>query len=89
LQEMSRQGKFREDLYFRLCAVEMKVPALAERPEDLPLLERHFLKSFAAQYSKPVAGLTRRVQTLLARYPWPGNIRELQNIIEHACMMTE
>jgi DNA-binding NtrC family response regulator len=89
LQEMSRQGKFREDLYFRLCAVELKVPSLAERPEDLPLLERHLLKSFAAQYSKPVAGLTRRVQTLLARYPWPGNIRELQNVIEHACMMTE
>src|ERR1700730_13014664 len=89
LQELSRQGKFREDLYFRLCAIELKVPALAERPEDLPLLERHFLKSFAAQYSKPVAGLSRRVQTLLARYPWPGNIRELQNVIEHACMMTE
>jgi len=89
LQEMSRQGKFREDLYFRLCAVELKVPSLAERPEDLPLLERQFLKTFAAQYKKPVSGLTRRAQTLLARYSWPGNIRELQNVIEHACMMTE
>jgi DNA-binding NtrC family response regulator len=89
LQEMARQGKFREDLYFRLSAVELKVPSLAERPEDLPLLERHFLKAFAAQYNKPVAGLTRRAQTVLARYPWPGNIRELQNVIEHACMMTE
>lgn len=89
LQEMARQGKFREDLYFRLSAIELKVPSLAERPEDLPLLERHFLKAFAAQYSKPVSGLTRRAQTLLSRYPWPGNIRELQNVIEHACMMTE
>ncbi len=89
LHEMSRQGKFREDLYFRLSAVELKVPALAERPEDLPLLERHFLKAFAAQYNKSVSGLTRRAQTVLARYPWPGNIRELQNVIEHACMMTE
>ena len=89
LQEMARLGKFREDLYFRLSAVELKVPSLAERPEDLPLLERHFLKAFAAQYNKPVAGLTRRAQTVLARYPWPGNIRELQNVIEHACMMTE
>jgi DNA-binding NtrC family response regulator len=89
LHEMSRQGKFREDLYFRLSAVELKVPSLAQRPEDLPLLERHFLKAFAAQYNKSVSGLTRRAQTVLARYPWPGNIRELQNVIEHACMMTE
>jgi DNA-binding NtrC family response regulator len=89
LHEMSRQGKFREDLYFRLSAVELKVPSLAQRPEDLPLLERHFLKAFAAQYNKPVSGLTRRAQTVLARYPWPGNIRELQNVIEHACMMAE
>jgi DNA-binding NtrC family response regulator len=89
LHEMSRQGKFREDLYFRLSAVELKIPSLAERPEDLPLLERHLLKAFAAQYNKPVSGLTRRAQTVLARYPWPGNIRELQNVIEHACMMTE
>jgi DNA-binding NtrC family response regulator len=89
LHEMSRQGKFREDLYFRLSAVELKVPSLAQRPEDLPLLERHFLKAFAAQYNKTVSGLTRRAQTVLARYPWPGNIRELQNVIEHACMMTE
>ncbi len=89
LHEMSRQGKFREDLYFRLSAVELKVPSLAQRPEDLPLLERHFLKAFASQYNKSVSGLTRRAQTMLARYPWPGNIRELQNVIEHACMMTE
>lgn len=89
LQEMARQGKFREDLYFRLSAVELKVPSLAERPEDLPLLERHLLKGFAAQYNKPIAGFTRRAQTVLARYPWPGNIRELQNVIEHACMMAE
>jgi DNA-binding NtrC family response regulator len=89
LQEMARQGKFREDLYFRLSAIELKVPSLAERPEDLPLLERQFLKAFAAQYNKSVAGLTRRAQTVLARYPWPGNIRELQNVIEHACMMAE
>ena len=89
LQEMARQGKFREDLYFRLSAVELKVPSLAERPEDLPLLQRHLLKTFAVQYNKPVTGFTRRAQTVLARYSWPGNIRELQNVIEHACMMAE
>ena len=89
LPEMVREGKFREDLYFRLCMVELKVPSLAERPEDIQLLERHFLKMFAAQYSKPLAGLTRRAQTILNRYSWPGNVRELENVIGHACMMTE
>ena len=53
------------------------------------MLQRHFLKIFAAQYKKPLAGLTRRAQTLLARYAWPGNVRELENVIGHACMMTE
>ncbi|HXP82807.1 MAG TPA: sigma-54 dependent transcriptional regulator [Verrucomicrobiae bacterium] len=89
LPEMVSQGKFREDLYFRLCMIELKVPSLAERREDLPILQRHFLKSFAAQYKKPLAGLTRRAQTLLARYSWPGNVRELENVLGHACMMTE
>src|SRR3984957_7034232 len=89
LPQMVSQGKFREDLYFRLCMIELKVPSLAERREDLPMLQRHFLKIFAAQYKKPLAGLTRRAQTLLARYAWPGNVRELENVIGHACMMTE
>ena len=89
LPEMVSQGKFREDLYFRLCMVELKVPSLAERREDFPLLQRHFLKMFAAQYKKPLAGLTRRAQTLMVKYPWPGNVRELENVIGHACMMAE
>ena len=89
LPKMVQEGKFREDLYFRLCMIELKVPSLAERREDLPMLQRHFLKMFAAQYKKPLAGLTRRAQTLLARYSWPGNVRELENVIGLACMMTE
>jgi DNA-binding NtrC family response regulator len=89
LPEMVSQGKFREDLYFRLCMIELKVPSLAERREDLPILQRHFLKHFAAQYKKPMAGLTRRAQTVLTRYSWPGNVRELENVVGHACMMTE
>jgi DNA-binding NtrC family response regulator len=89
LPEMVREGKFREDLYFRLCMVELKVPSLAERREDIQLLQRHFLKLFAAQYNKPLAGLTRRAQTILNQYSWPGNVRELENVIGHACMMTE
>ena len=62
LRELIRQGSFREDLYFRLSMVELAVPSLAERPEDLPLLERHFVQSFAAQYGKSFTGLTRRAQ---------------------------
>ena len=89
LSEMVAQRKFREDLYFRLCMVELKIPSLAERLEDLPLLERHFLKHFAAQYNKPFTGLTRRAQAALARYSWPGNVRELENVFGHICMMTE
>jgi DNA-binding NtrC family response regulator len=89
LPAMVSRGKFREDLYFRLCMVELRIPSLAERLEDLPLLERHFLRHFAAEYKKPFSGLTRRTQAALARYSWPGNIRELENVIGHACMMSE
>ncbi len=84
-----KQGKFREDLYFRLSMVELRVPSLTERLEDLPLLERHFLQHFAAEYKKPISGLTRRAQAALGQYSWPGNVREVQNVIGHACMMTE
>jgi transcriptional regulator with PAS, ATPase and Fis domain len=89
LPSLIRQGGFREDLYFRLSMVELRVPSLAERPEDLPLLERRFIQSFATQYGKNFSGLTRRAQTLLSRHGWPGNVRELENVIGHACMMTE
>jgi DNA-binding NtrC family response regulator len=89
LPEMAAQRMFREDLYFRLSMVELKVPSLAERLEDLPLLERHFLKRFGAQYNKPFTELTRRAQAALARYSWPGNVRELENVFGHVCMMAE
>jgi DNA-binding NtrC family response regulator len=89
LSEMVAERRFREDLYFRVGMVELKIPSLAERIEDLPLLVRHFLKRFTAQYQKPFNGLTRRAQSALARYPWPGNVRELENVLGHVCMMTE
>jgi DNA-binding NtrC family response regulator len=89
LRAMVSEKTFREDLFYRLSMVEINLPTLAERKEDLPLLTRHFLKQFSEQYCKPLRGLTRRAQTLLARYSWPGNIRELENIIGHACMMAE
>jgi DNA-binding NtrC family response regulator len=89
LKTMVRDGQFREDLYYRLAVVEIALPSLANRREDLPLLERFFVDKFAAEYKKPISGLVRRVQTRLSAYPWPGNIRELENVIGNACMMTD
>jgi DNA-binding NtrC family response regulator len=82
------EKRFREDLYYRLSMVEIHVPALEDRKEDLPLLERHFVTKFAGQYGKEISGLTRRAQIRLAMHSWPGNVRELENVIGHACMMT-
>jgi DNA-binding NtrC family response regulator len=87
LRELANKKLFREDLFFRLSMLEIKLPTLAERKEDLPLLQKFFLDQFAAQLGRSVKGLTRRAQSVLSRYFWPGNIRELQNVIGHACMM--
>ena len=81
--------QFREDLYYRLSMMQIKLPALSDRKEDLSLLERHFLRLYAAQYNKEIRGMTRRAQAVLNRYSWPGNVRELQNVIGHACMVTQ
>jgi DNA-binding NtrC family response regulator len=87
LQAAIAGKQFREDLYYRLSMVEIRVPKLAERREDIPLLQRSFIAKFAAQYRKTVRGLTPRAQILLGRHTWPGNVRELENVIGHACMM--
>jgi DNA-binding NtrC family response regulator len=89
LRKLANQGAFREDLYYRLSMIEIKLPSLAERCEDLPLLERYFLERFAREYAKPIERLTRRAEAVLARYSWPGNVRELENVLGHACMMTD
>jgi DNA-binding NtrC family response regulator len=88
LRDMVRNARFREDLYYRLAVVEINLPSLSSRREDLPLLERHFVEKFGAEYHKPIAGLTRRAQGKMATYPWPGNVRELENVIGNACMMS-
>jgi len=80
---------FRDDLYYRLSSVHLQLPPLAERLEDLPLLQRHFVEKFSKQYGKDIRGLSRRAQSLLAQHSWPGNVRELENLIAHACMMCE
>ena len=89
LQSMVKEQRYREDLFYRLSMVKIKMPTLAQRKEDLPLLEQYFIKRFARQYGKSVSGITRRAQALLARHSWPGNVRELENVLGTACMMTD
>lgn len=87
LRTAVQEKRFREDLYFRLSMVEIHVPTLADRKEDLPLLGRHFIAQFAAQYKKEIRGMTQRAQARLSLHNWPGNIREMENVLGHACMM--
>jgi DNA-binding NtrC family response regulator len=79
-------GRFREDLFYRLSSIELRVPGLAERLEDLPLLIKYFLKKSSEAYDKPLLGLTRRAQVVLLQHTWPGNVRELENVISSAAI---
>jgi DNA-binding NtrC family response regulator len=88
VNSMIAEKLFREDLYYRLAMVELRTPSLAERKEDLPLLDKFFLDRFCQQFNKDIKGLTRRAQIVLSRHTWPGNIRELENALGHAAMMT-
>ena len=81
-------GEFRKDLFYRLSMVEIRLPRLIERKEDLPLLERHFLDRFGREFRKTIHGIAPGARALLAAYGWPGNVRELENVLGHACMMT-
>ena len=81
-------GRFREDLFYRLSTIQIRVPSLAERLEDIPLLEQSFLKKYNEAYGKKILGLTRRAQTVLLQHAWPGNVRELENVISSACITT-
>lgn len=87
LRRLVAAGQFREDLFYRLSSLEISVPSLADRKEDLPLLQRHFLEKYSLRYKKEITGITRRAQTRLAAHSWPGNIRELENAISSGCIM--
>ena len=80
-------GTFREDLFYRLSTIQIRVPSLAQRLEDLPALITFFIKKYNAAYGKQIQGLTRRAQTVLLRHPWPGNVRELENVISSASLV--
>jgi len=84
-----KEGRFREDLYYRLCGVEIHVPALRERKEDIPLLFRKFVADFADQNAMPRITLTEDAKELLKHYYWGGNIRQLKNLAEQLCVISE
>ncbi len=79
-------GRFREDLFYRLSSIQIRIPSLCERLEDIPPLVQFFLKKYSEAYGKKIAGLTRRTQALLLQHAWPGNVRELENVISSACI---
>jgi len=87
LKEKIRLGEFREDLYYRLKVVEIAIPPLRKRLEDLPLLVNHFCRLFENSFNKKIDGVSDEVLTNFMNYPWPGNVRELQHAIEHAFVL--
>jgi DNA-binding NtrC family response regulator len=89
LHQMVEQGTFRQDLLYRINTVEIKVPPLADRVEDIPLLAHHYLDYYARKYHKQVTTIAPNAMDKLKRYAWPGNIRELQHAIERAVIMTD
>jgi formate hydrogenlyase transcriptional activator len=88
LETLVKEQKFRSDLYYRLNVFPVRVPALRERPEDIPLLVRHFVQQYSRQLGRTIDAIPAETMGALTRYPWPGNIRELQNVIERAVILT-
>jgi two-component system, NtrC family, response regulator PilR len=84
LGKMVTEGQFREDLYYRINVIPVRLPALRERPEDIPLLAEHFVAKFAGQMNKPVSGISGEAMACLRFHGWPGNVRELENAMERA-----
>jgi two-component system response regulator HydG len=87
LQKLVEDGRFREDLYYRLNVVRLDVPPLRARPSDIPLLADHFLRRFTAENDKSIAGFSARAMNAMLAHPWPGNVRELQNAVEQAVVL--
>ena len=87
LEEAIKTGGFRDDLYYRLKVVELLMPALRDRREDIPLLATHFVASYSKKCKRKVLGISPEVRQLLMAYDWPGNVRELENAIERAVVL--
>jgi DNA-binding NtrC family response regulator len=89
LQLLIAEGSFREDLYYRLNVINLQIPPLRERPEDIVPLARYFVQLFNAEFKRSIAGLAPAAEAVLKSYPWPGNVRELRNVVERAVILTE
>jgi two-component system response regulator HydG len=89
LGAMAAQGQFREDLFYRLNVATLRVPPLRERPEDIPVLARHFLAQASARFTLPPVEISAEIMARLTSHSWPGNVRELENSIERAAVMSE
>jgi len=89
LEKEVAEGRFREDLFYRLRVFPIRVPPLRERREDIPVLAQHFLERYAREFGRPTSGFSQNALELLARYAWPGNVRELENEIQRAVIEAE
>ncbi len=89
LEKEVKKGNFREDLYYRLRVINIHLPPLRERKEDIPLLLNHFLEEFSKRYSRNIKGFTQKAVEILTSYDWPGNIRELQNVVESCVVLAQ
>ncbi len=89
LEKEVAEGRFREDLYYRLKVFPLRVPPLRERREDIPLIAEHFLQRFTAEFGKPSAGFSQQAMELLQGYDWPGNVRELQNEVQRLVIQVD
>jgi DNA-binding NtrC family response regulator len=87
LEEAVKSGRFREDLYYRLNVVRLRLPPLRERPEDVPELAGHFLRKYCAETGKAMSGISASALEVLCAHRWPGNVRELENAVERAVVL--
>jgi two-component system response regulator HydG len=88
LKAAVREGRFREDLYYRLNVIAVPIPPLRDRREDVPLLAEHFLQLYAERNGRRLSGFSKATAEMLARYDWPGNVRELENTVERAVVLS-
>jgi DNA-binding NtrC family response regulator len=89
IENRIKEGRFREDLYWRLNVIEIKIPPLKERKDDIEMLARHFADKFSEEHKKNIKGIDRQALSILLEYSWPGNVRELGNVIERAVVLTD
>ena len=89
LQQMVHDGQFREDLFYRLNVIALELPPMRERPEDIPLLVSYFVQKYSQKNNRPIERVSEEAMQIFRRYSWPGNVREIENIIERAVVLAK